>query len=780
MFRKTVVAVLAMCVMFVACFFMHDKNVVSTALAQPQEKAKEVEKNVNSFKFTEKEKEMMEEYKKGNAYSDEYVQLRKNKATKFGLLDYCDSTTYFLNDDFYDNYSDAYLIKDGLMILDRYSAGFEDEINVMESRSASVVSTTHHRYEEKPGYYIANSIWKLSNSHEAFCAQGLNASPAEGDLTSDPYLVENENLKKCLYYGYNGPGDILTARYGVSGAIVLTSELVSNAYTSNCMSKASNDGYHWNKVVGGLWNEITSKPKVKNYEAYLVDVAGSAYNWQGVLTPIQKLAYGVYIPRGSVQVKCISGKDEINRSNSSYTFSGTLYGLYKDSSCKEKIGEFKIDKSGKSNVINDLDVGTYYLNEILASHGYQKDTTIYSVEVEDKMTTEIETRNTPQTNLVDLVLVKQDAETGNKAQGMGTLKDAKYEFKFYGGLYDKNPASLGLSPLRSWILKTDKTGKILMEDSYKVSGDAFYTDLNGKICLPLGTITVKEVSPPQGYVLDKTVYTQKLDRTSSTSEHISAFRTFSVKDTVNRLKIVKVQEGTDVILPNVTFKHQMPSLPFPLNEKTNDKGEFELVGITRGKHTLTEFKTLEGYVLDSTPIEFEVLEDGTIKSHPRIKNGVIRFENKVTPYTFQINKKNSKGDLINGAKFALYKDAECKQLIAEKEVANGIVTFDNLENKTKYYYKETKAPAGYLLNSQVQEIYTDFIPVNNQFDTYINSQKKTNTYANGVVSTDIINWTRREISPVARFDKLPNTGSAVTVGLVLIGIILMFVAKRKD
>lgn len=217
-----------------------------------------------------------------------------------------------------------------------------------------------------------------------------------------------------------------------------------------------------------------------------------------------------------------------------------------------------------------------------------------------------------------------------------------------------------------------------------------------------------------------------------------------------------------------------------MNEKTNSKGEFELIGIAKGKHTLTEFKTLEGYVLDSEPIEFEVLEDGTIKSHPRIKNGVIRFENKVTPYTFQINKKNSKGDLINGAKFALYKDAECKQLIAEKEVANGIVTFDNLENKTKYYYKETKAPEGYLLNSQVHEIYTDFIPIKGQFDTYINSQKKTNVYANGIVSTDIINWTRREISPVARFDKLPNTGSAVTVGLVLVGIILMFVAKRKD
>ena len=92
--------------------------------------------------------------------------------------------------------------------------------------------------------------------------------------------------------------------------------------------------------------------------------------------------------------------------------------MYKDSGCQEKIGEFKIDESGKSNVIADLDIGTYYINEILAPHGYQKDKTIYTVKVEDQAVQEIEVRDVPQTNLVDLVLVKQDAQTGNKAQGM--------------------------------------------------------------------------------------------------------------------------------------------------------------------------------------------------------------------------------------------------------------------------------------------------------------------------------------------------------------------------
>ena len=85
---------------------------------------------MDTYGMSSKEMEMMEEYKKGNINTDEFIELRKAKADEYGLLDYCDST-YFLSEDFYDTYSDAYLIKNGLMILDRYSAGFETTVNGM-------------------------------------------------------------------------------------------------------------------------------------------------------------------------------------------------------------------------------------------------------------------------------------------------------------------------------------------------------------------------------------------------------------------------------------------------------------------------------------------------------------------------------------------------------------------------------------------------------------------------------------------------------------------------
>ena len=271
---------------------------------------------------------------------------------------------------------------------------------------------------------------------------------------------------------------------------------------------------------------------------------------------------------------------------------------------------------------------------------------------------------------------------------------------------------------------------------------------------------IQEIDPPQGYLLDSTVYVQKLDRTSSTSEHISAFKTFSVKDTVNRLKLVKVQEGTQIPLPNVVFKHTMPNLPFPLQEKTNDKGEIEWMGLTKGKHTLTEFKTLDGYALDIQPIEFEVLRDGSISG----VDPVITFSNKVNPFSLKIVKKNNMHQLLDGAVFGLFKDSECKEKIDEKTTVDGVVSFADLKNGETYYLKEIKAPSGYQKIDRVYCIKTDFIPVKGQYDVYMDQEKVDGLYADGSVNLEFVN---------ERMTKLPHTGSSMSLVCVVIGAYLM-------
>ena len=108
--------------------------------------------------------------------------------------------------------------------------------------------------------------------------------------------------------------------------------------------------------------------------------------------------------------------------------------------------------------------------------------------------------------LIDLF--KIDMETGKSTpQGNASLEGAEFTWSYYDGYY--NADNLPAKATRTWTTKTvaekDSDGTIhyvsRLADSYKVSGDSFYTQ-DGKNVLPLGTLTVTESKAPSGYLLD--------------------------------------------------------------------------------------------------------------------------------------------------------------------------------------------------------------------------------------------------------------------------------------
>lgn len=99
-------------------------------------------------------------------------------------------------------------------------------------------------------------------------------------------------------------------------------------------------------------------------------------------------------------------------------------------------------------------------------------------------------------------------ETGKSTpQGTASLEGAEFTWSYYDGYY--NADNLPAKATRTWTTKTvaekDSDGTIhyvsRLADSYKVSGDSFYTQ-DGKNVLPLGTLTVTETKAPNGYLLD--------------------------------------------------------------------------------------------------------------------------------------------------------------------------------------------------------------------------------------------------------------------------------------
>lgn len=646
--------------------------------------------------------------------------------------------------------------------LNEYEDENSGENTIRSSTHYSIIDYSSHDFNNPNGGHISNGIWRLSNNYLAFCAQGLLASPGIGDSISAPYQVNNESLIKALYYSYGGPGDIITSRYGESGAIVLTDELVSNAYSGTCISK-TDTGFHWNNVVGSLWNEIMSKPLPSDYYAYMVNVDGTGENWLGNITNKQKLVYGVYEPKGSLKLKKSSTLPNISDGNALYSLKNTKYGIFLDEECVRLVDTFILNENGESNTVDNLVAQTYYVKEMEVSKGFVKDETAYKVDVKKNTCQTIEVQDIPKSNILNLVLKKNDSETGEVAQGHGTLEGAEFLFKYYDGYYDE--ITNDMKPLRQWIMKTDSEGLIYFDADHKVSGDDFYKDKDGKIVFPLGTVTAQESKPCSGYQLNKTLFLQKLT-TSLNTEHFSAYRMFNVKNDIIRIKITKVQTGTTTPLTGVIFNHTSPS-GVVKKMRTNTNGQFTFVGAETGIHKLQELKTLSGYVLSDKIYEFEVKQDGSVD----IKDDVLTIENDVQPYTLKIIKKNSSDSLLDGAKFGLYSDSECKTLIEEKISVNGIVEFNNLENLKHYYFKEIQAPKGYELDSTIHEVYTDLIPFTKQYDVYIDQVKYTDKITDFIITYDCVN---------KKTAKLPNTGSSITLIMFIVGFICMIFRRRMN
>lgn len=764
---------------------------------------------------TEKEQQILEDYKNG-IDKKEYKSLRKEKAEETGLIKFTNDE-YFLTDEYYEKYSPMMLTYDHAFILDRtLTKDYQEEavktadpdLKMKAPRSMSVIDYGEHTLYNGVGA-VWNGIWRMSNNHLAFCANGMYASPQTGDSASDPIAVDNANLRKALYYGYGGPGDRLTGRYGTSGAIVITDELVSLAYSGQCNTQVSSNGYHWRTLINGLWNEITSQPDPAGFTAYISNVNGSGTNWQGQWMPKQPLTWGEYNPTGELQISKVSANPDITNGNSCYSLEGAQYGVYKSNSDanvdSNRVGTLTIAANGWSNTISGLTAGTYYLKEVKAPKGYALDTKVYSIQVNGGAKATMEMKDNPQSDPVGVLLGKIDKETNaNKPQGSASLANAQFTVKYYKGLYDSDPAKQGISPARTWVLKTDADGYTELSDAYKVSGDAFYKMSNGDVTLPIGTITIQESKAPEGYYINNEVFVRKITSEGNT-EGVYTYNAPKIPEQVIRFRIHKQQEQTATAIPNAVFVHTKPDGSTE-ELKTDNFGNIEIVGLATGKHSIQEKSVPDGYEINPTKVEFEVKSGGEIKILTDLTdtgistvketdgNTLVTVADEVSPYDLKLIKINDHDKLLDGAEFTLYSDPECTKVVDVQTTKDGMLEFENLEDRTNYYFKETKAPTGYRIPfdpatnaPHVYRVYVESTPAQGKFNFWIDNVMYTvnntneddavhleGTEADRIISVRIVNYVG---------SLLPATGSNMTLILLGLGLVLMvgaYFIKRKN
>ena len=140
------------------------------------------------------------------------------------------------------------------------------------------------------------------------------------------------------------------------------------------------------------------------------------------------------------------------------------------------------------------------------------------------------------------------------------------------------------------------------------------------------------------------------------------------------------QNGEDVLVGNFT---------------TNAEGKIVVKNLDPGDYYFVETKGLEGYIVDKEKLEFTIPgEGGTIQ---------LTKHNKPKDSSVEITKTDvSTGKVLAGAKIKIY--AEDKTTVLHEGVtdSSGKYAFGPLK-PGKYYYQESGAPAGYILDDKLYE-----------------------------------------------------------------------------
>lgn len=648
---------------------------------------------ITTNKISNEEVEIINQYVEGEKMLPEQIEARKNKAEELNLLEWV-GEDYFLVDDFYSGKSEADIEELGANIL--VNTVTNKELDSWASNLKNGISPLTVTYYEMVSYG-QSTVGKFEvDGRMAFCAEHRQTTPAKGAPTGQATLNNNELVRKVLYYGYGGPEQLadMTGNYGW----VMTSLGLSKAYTGTGGTNATN-----------FVNRVSNLPSPpSSFKVYIVQTNGGS---------TQDLAYWEYSPKGQLQIEKSSANPTITNNNNCYSLEGAVYGVYTNSNATNQVATLTTGANGKSQII-DLDEGQYYIKEITAPKGFALDNTIYPITVNSGNLAVGKYSDKPQFDPVTILLRKVDNDTNlNDPQGSGSLADAQFTIKFYEGNYSDgvNPADLGVSPTRTWVMKTDEDGFTLLDDSYKVSGDELYI-INGVPTLPLGTITIQETKAPKGYKINPEIFVRKIT-SDGTAESVNTYNEPIVKEEVikGRVKVTKVDEETGEKLQGAEFEL--------VNKATEEVVETLITGedgtATSGLHPfgeyiLREIKAPDKYTLNGQEHFITISEDlVTIE---------VTHQNRIIKGRIEINKEDSEiaGLKLAGVKFGIFD--ENNSLVEELITDENGYAISGWLNYGDYILKELSTKDGYVLNNQ-------------EWKVEIRADKKTYTYN---ITNDVI------------------------------------------
>lgn len=474
-----------------------------------------------------------------------------------------------------------------------------------------------------------------------------------------------------------------------------------------------------------LVDKTAGKVKGVVYATSQIQPADGSVDSEGYLIGYQALSAMFELEReynGRLRLRKSSADTQMTAGNDCYELVNARYGVYTNTACTERKAILTTLDNGYTDTV-ELPVGKYYIKEIKAPQGYALDGKVYTANVTAGNTDDIEivsVSDRPQNAPVDLLILKKDAETGNSSpQGAASLAGAEFQIKYYAGYYDSDPASTGVKAARSWVLKTDSSGRISLRDPLKVSGDPFYKNSAGVNTLPLGTVTIRETKAPTGYLIDSSLYVRKITAEGS-GETVTTYQSPTVSEKVIRgdLSLVKYEEDPS---QDSDQKRPLQGIIFEITSVTTGRtvqivtdkygyASTEQLGDARGALAYDTYIVHEKNPPDGmSPVrDFKV----TVSGEGQMLYYILENTTLTAPVRL-VKLDSTTGNTIPaaGVKFHLLDAAKQKVAMTtyypKKEVHDTFETDEDgsfiLPEKLpagKYYFREQKAPEGYMLSEE--------------------------------------------------------------------------------
>lgn len=309
------------------------------------------------------------------------------------------------------------------------------------------------------------------------------------------------------------------------------------------------------------------------YDVYLYP-AGHATGDMYVVRPVQDSYHNtqvgvqrmhttitVYkVVKGYIEIQKASTCTNVSDNNKLYRLAGAEFSIY-DASGKfvQKLTTNEKGETGRSGL---LTAGTYTVKETKAPEGYYA-ADDFTVKVNAGQVTKKTVGDKPYNDPLAMLVGKFDGEktyngAGNLPQGSATLADAEFTVDYYDTFdYDNYDVlkKADIETTRSWTFKTDADGFSYFDTEHFVSGDAFFYNEQNNICIPRGTIVVRETKAPTGYLKSNAVSFQKIMEGSNT-EALKTYNLAEVPEQVYRsdFEFTKKAENGSDRLAGVPFK----------------------------------------------------------------------------------------------------------------------------------------------------------------------------------------------------------------------------------